>query len=389
MIDTIVLTIPKDKYIILDHDKFNPSVKGLFESPYYRLGSRGNFKCTQNPTKTELLNGIYKPRLTITKRIRKGYFEVPLRIEFSIPKLIYGNNFDEIQENDFELVIKTLQSILKDMAIEIEESNLVNSIVSAIHFSKNIVLTDYSTCSMVINELSKINLTKRLDLNRTSFRNEGQVLHYHCNSYEIAIYDKIRDLESARISEKRSIEQDNLIQLNIFDGIKVENPFEVLRIEIRLNTGRKIKQVLKSININNELTFFSLFNLNTSKKVITHFWESIEKDINLFSIDTRSPSNLLETIISNNTNIRYSKALKLLSIIIIGQEVGFRTLRKILSINGKKNDYWYSLVKDLKVLNLPKDQKYQSIREVSNSIRNFISLKLKYYQNLYQGLIDN
>ena len=58
MIDTIVLTIPKDKYIILDHDKFSPSTRGLFENPYYRLGARGYFKCTQNPTKTELLKGI-------------------------------------------------------------------------------------------------------------------------------------------------------------------------------------------------------------------------------------------------------------------------------------------------------------------------------------------
>jgi len=80
MIDTIVLTIPRNKYIILNHDRF--------ESPYYGLGLRSNFSCKKNPTKTELLKGIYKPRLTITKRMRKKDYEIPLRIEFSIPKLI-------------------------------------------------------------------------------------------------------------------------------------------------------------------------------------------------------------------------------------------------------------------------------------------------------------
>jgi len=235
MIDTIVLTIPRYKYIILDHDRFSPSTKGLLESPYYSLGSRSNFSCKQNPTKTELLKGIYKPRLTITKRIRKGYFEIPLRIEFSIPKLMYGNNFDEIQEEDFKNVIKKLKKRLKDMDILIRDIDLINAQVSAIHFSKNITLTDYSTCSMVINDLSKINLTKRLDLNKTSFRNEGQAIHYHCNSYEIAIYDKLKDLEQAGVSEKRSIEEDNLIQLNLFNDKPINKPFEVLRIEIRLN----------------------------------------------------------------------------------------------------------------------------------------------------------
>ncbi|GAG73973.1 unnamed protein product [marine sediment metagenome] len=223
MIDTIVLTIPKDKYIILDHDKFNPSTRGLFKSPYYPLGARSNFKCTQNPTKTELLKGIYKPRLTVTKRIRKGYFEIPLKIEFSIPKLIYGNNFDEIQEEDFRNVIKKLKKKLKDMDILIRDIDLINAQVSAIHFSKNIALTDFSTCSMVIKELAKINLTKRLDLNKTSFRNEGQIIYFHCNSYEIAIYDKIKELEQAKISEKRSIESDSLIQLNLFDNLNIKN----------------------------------------------------------------------------------------------------------------------------------------------------------------------
>lgn len=117
MIDTIVLTIPKDKYIILDHDKFSPSTRGFFDPPYYTLGARSNFSCKQNPTKTELSKGIYKPRLTVTKRIRKGYFDIPLKIEFSIPKLIYGNNFDEIQEEDFRNVIKKLKKKLKDMNI--------------------------------------------------------------------------------------------------------------------------------------------------------------------------------------------------------------------------------------------------------------------------------
>lgn len=382
MIDTIVLTIPRDKYIIVDHNKFSPSTKGFFERPYYMLGSKSNFSCKQNPTKTEFLKGIYKPRLTITKRIRNGFIDIPLKIELSLPKLIFGNNFDELSDTDFSDIILKLRSTLEEMAIIIKDVDLIEAQVSSIHFSKNIALTDYSTCSMVIKELAKINLTARLDLDKTSFRNEGQVIHYHCNSYEIAIYDKIKDLEQAKVSEKRSIESDNLIQLNLFSDLKKIKPFEVLRIEIRLNTKNKIRQVLKSVNVNTELIFKNLFNLNISKKVINDFWQYIEKDISINSVDPESPSNLLETIVSGNKDIKYSKALKLLSVIMIAQEVGFRTLRNILNLNGKKNDYWYSLLKELRELNFPKDQKFQTITEISKSIRNFEPLSLKYYENI-------
>ena len=52
MIDTIVLTIPKDKYIILNYDRFTPSAIGFFKAPFYNVGARSNFSCKQNPTKT-------------------------------------------------------------------------------------------------------------------------------------------------------------------------------------------------------------------------------------------------------------------------------------------------------------------------------------------------
>lgn len=63
--------------------------------------------------------------------------------------------------------------------------------ISAIHYSKNIPLTDYSTCSMAISDLQRIDLTKRLDLSRTDYRNEGHAIRYHANRFEVIFYDKL------------------------------------------------------------------------------------------------------------------------------------------------------------------------------------------------------
>ena len=161
--------------------------------------------------------------------------------------MIFGINFDELTENHFPEIITILKNKLKLMEILVMDSDLINANVSAIHYSKNIALTDYSSCSMIINELHKCSM-KRLDLDKTSFRNNGQIIHFHCNSYEVAIYDKIKELEQAKISEKRSIENENIIQLDLLSELKEIKPFEVLRIEIRINTRNKIKQTLKSLN---------------------------------------------------------------------------------------------------------------------------------------------
>src|SRR3989338_4836121 len=103
MIDTIVLTLKEGMFTIIDHSKFSPSTEGLFNpTSYYRLGGRSNMVCKQNPTPSELKNGIYNPRLTVTKRInRYNSFEVMMKIEFSVPKLLFGNNFDELDDADF------------------------------------------------------------------------------------------------------------------------------------------------------------------------------------------------------------------------------------------------------------------------------------------------
>ena len=210
MIDTIALMIDSHDFKIRDYDKFAPSARGLFEPPYYTLGARGSFSCYQNPTKKELKNGIYKPRLTTTKRIRKGGFPVVLKIELSLPKLLYKNNFDELEEKDFETIITRLSEILfNQMGVAIPESNLRNAPVSVVHYSKNIPLTNYTTPSMILHEIEKINLSSRLDLSKTKFQNSGHALYHHTNDFELVFYDKIKDLEQAKkISGKRSMEND-------------------------------------------------------------------------------------------------------------------------------------------------------------------------------------
>jgi hypothetical protein len=204
-------------YTIFEPDKFSPSTRGLTDpTTGYYLGGRSNISCKQNPTPNELKMGIYKPRLTVTKRInREGNFEIPLKIEFSIPKLIYGNNFDELTDKDFPAVIQKLKAVLKEMGVRVFEHFLINAPVSSVHYSKNIALTDYTTPYTYLEQLTKLNINKRLDTNRTDFRNEGHSFKYRANSFEIVFYDKIKDLQQAKISEKRAEEKDNALQLGL------------------------------------------------------------------------------------------------------------------------------------------------------------------------------
>lgn len=381
MIDTIVLTLKTGMFTILDHDKFSPSTKGLYDTSMgcYRLGGRSNIICKQNPTPNELKQGIYKPRLTVTKRInRERNFEITLKIEFSIPKLLYGNNFDEVSDTDFLAVIQKLKAVLKEMGVYLFEKNLINAPVSSVHYSKNIALTDYTTPYTYLSQLTKLNINKRLDTNRTDFRNEGHSFKYRANSFEIIFYDKIKDLEQAKISEKRSEEKDNAIQLNIFDVLKNKKPFEVMRIEIRLNTRQKIRQILKKIGKDIDVTFTNIFNQDTAKRVLLHYINEIEQAYPpLLTYHYDSPKKFFERLLIANPKLKPTQVLELMGFRMLLEEVGVREYRQMTKRYG--NYYWYSLNQKMKKLNYTNEISVFSL--LRKQITDFKPLKLVDFQN--------
>ena len=137
MLDTIALSISEKDFFIKHPERFSPHASTVFRPVY---GYRGFIKATYNPVKAEKATG-YKPRLTLLKR---PYTELSsaiwLKIEFSAPKLIFGNNFEELRDSDdLEIVLTALHNALVSMGIEIAYDTLLNAKTSMIHYSKNIL----------------------------------------------------------------------------------------------------------------------------------------------------------------------------------------------------------------------------------------------------------
>jgi len=352
MIDTIVLTLKTGMYTIFEPDNFSPSTRGLTDptAGYYRLGGRANITCKQNPTPNELRRGIYKPRLTVTKRInREGNFEIPLKIEFSIPKLLYGNNFDELTDADFPVIIQKLKTVLNEMGVGMFEHFLVNAPVSSVHYSKNIALTDYTTPYSYLTEIGKANINKMLDITQIEYRNGGHLLKFHANSFEIVFYDKIKELEQTKKSDKRTEGKDNVLQLGLFDMLTQRKPLEVLRVEIRLNKRQKINQILKKINKGVEPTFVNIFSQDTAKKVLLHYISEIEDAYPpLLTYQYDSPKKFFTGFLIANPKIKLTPVLKMLGLRALLEEIGIREFREITKRYG--NSAWYSLNKEMKGL---------------------------------------
>lgn len=264
-----------NEFEILEPEKFSPCATCIMQPPYPKLGKGYIFKCVQNPSRQDIKQGVYKPRLTLIQRpcrVTKQRI-INLKIELSAPKFMQGNNFDELQDSDFELFCSLLSMKLTYMGIKTDKDFLANTVVSSVHYSKNFILEDHLRCRHVLDGLNKINSFPRLDASAKDYRNQGHMIKWHANSYEICLYDKVKDLQHARISEKRAIEKDQYSQLAHFDDL-IENQAQVLRMEIRLSKI-KMKQVFKELNIQKTLTLKNVFSTKISKQILTHYWGKI------------------------------------------------------------------------------------------------------------------
>lgn len=359
MIDTVVLLLSKDQFTITNPDAFTPSAQWVLKG----YAARG-VQSKQNPTTKELKAGIYKPRLTLRNGIDvHGVWSLTLKIELSLPKLLFGNNFQELRQKDFDAVITELVDVLHSMGVATTFDTLATAHVSAIHYGKNIQLTDGSTPYHFISKIKEAHITWRRDTNQTNYPavaglwrtsvNEGHCYKWHCNSYEVLFYDKIKDLEKAKVSGKRAIEKDSAMQLDLFGALRKKKKFEVLRMEVRLNKRIKLKQLFKELKIKSDLTLKSLFKPATAKKVLLHYLQELETQRPaLLDMRFANDKALLSTLVINNPEL---SARQLLTLFGLKKVLEGMTVRELQIMLAKQNQRSFArLMNEVKRVNVPK-----------------------------------
>lgn len=366
MIDTVILTIPNNKITRLDNSR------GIFPEWTPQSKTKGYAKWVKNMPDKKGFSSYY-PRLTAYNRgSEKSRVNTMVNIEFSVPKLLYKNNLDEVEEKDFSIVIKTLHARLFEMGEVISEAELARASIRAFHPSKNIVLRDGYRAYGVMKEISKINLTKKLELTKVNFKNDGNAIQMYAINHSIVFYDKIADLNQTK---KKAVDKDQTTeQLSLFAEIKSKTPkLEVLRLEIRICKKQKIDSLMRVLNLKENPTFVDIFRKDVCQKVVRYFWETIIKGENtfLFEFDT-SPSHLLKDIITREPKIKLSKAINLVGLSLLCKDCGIRNLRSITEKHISQRN-WYQISNNIKLLNRITERKslHNWVKQIEDSIKEF------------------
>jgi len=369
MLDTVILQLNYKDYCIQKYDYFGTTKEQVADS-------KAPFKkWVNNPTAKDKKDGIYKPRLTLIKR----GIRFILKIEFSAPKLIFNNNIDELDDNDFELVIDTLRKRLYSMGVIAFSAQLEKAEVISFHPSKNIPLTNGYTANLAIKELNKIDCSKRFDFDEKNYRNNGEVLQFYTRAHSFVIYDKLKDVVKP---QKRAIDKDQTKQqLSLFDFIKNNEPrLELLRMEMRLSTKQKMNDILDKVSYPKNPTFRDIFNQELCKKIVNYYWDTFFADNRfLFSIEN-NPQTIIQLIFLRYPKVKTSQAMKLVGLYLLCKdEAGMRGFRQIIESRRLKKIDWQVLKRDLSLFNddIFTASTWGFINDIKNELSSFKPLKIE------------
>lgn len=355
MFDTVILQLKASQFVIKDGCLIGKEVYA------------GNYSYCNHSFSNKV--DIYMPRVKV---IQRGNIE-SLRIEFSAPKLLFGNNLEELSMDDSEAVFNTLIKRLNDLGIIVLYNDLVNAEVVAFHPSKNISLNNGYTSSFAIRELSKISISKRFDIDIKDYRNGGQCLQFYTKLFSITIYDKMGDLLKP---VSRAVDKDQIKgQRDLFDNLRSINNFtEILRIEIRIIGKRKIGDFLLSIGFNQQLKFRDLFDEDFLKKIIYHVWNNIFDDNRFLFTLNDSAQEELELIIMKDPKISIVQAIKLVGLMMLVRDKdGVLGLRKKIEGLSLRKEKWGVVRRNLRHLEWVVEGRsmYGFINEIEKSLEAF------------------
>ena len=297
-----------------------------FEFAYSKSES-GKQRFIRAPSPSELRANLYLPSITLLRRpVPFGGTSAELAVEFSAPKLLFGNNFAELSDGDFDTVVLRLEERLMYMGVKINRADIVRAKVTGWHPSKNIVLPVAFGCQVVINALRKVDVSRYYSVQKTDFI-DGEVLHFHSNSKDIAFYDKLADLRKAKISDKRAVENDNRIQTDILENA---DGVSVLRFEVRLNGVRAIRR--NYADAPDIITFWWLFSSKRSRHLLLDHWNKMAAQLDYLSLDSMQSLDVLQNYLLQNPDTSPQRALAEVGSMLIANQSGRQVLRQTLEV---------------------------------------------------------
>lgn len=325
MIDSVLIKIPTKKPVDTAYfsRKKTHETKGTARLITLSFEKAGNYKKA----------GIYIPQVSIEMHKRIA----PARnicVQVSIPKLLYGNNLFEIDENSLLSFIQKLQGELRTFGLEVGTEEILSATICRIDFAKVIKLPSSTNPSDFIGSLEKAGYRPRADLTKRDIRNgkEGYWMKFYNSNSSLTIYDKMLEIQKQGYTANERALKELILKRKLHRN--------VIKFEVSLQRQQKVASVLNLLVSQKKSKYClqDVFKKEISKKVLLHYLcASFNNDVD-FLCNTFPDQSLRTKIFNLYSYQRNKTALYFLleQIKERGTEIVFKEIQMLHGYSAKK-----------------------------------------------------
>ena len=261
-----------------------------------------------------VLYGCYFPTITYCERpLGRGGsgMSFELVVEFSVPKLLYQNNLQEVSENELDEVAKVLSDRMRAMGIDwVSPDDVKKMYVRRVDVCKNIIFDSKTAAKDAVRSINTADLRKTFDFDNHEYGNGGYSVFWSNKNERISFYDKGEDLRRAKISSKKALDEDAYYEGG-FSGCWKKDC--VLRFEIKMRQKGTIVRRMKSVGLNipEEWDFQHLFKEEIWRALLLGRFNEVYASIPKIPLDSDTTDKLLANIVAEESGSRGGAARSL------------------------------------------------------------------------------
>jgi len=377
----------KIKYLLSDNNFFFKEKISKKELYLEHITGHRYAWTNNNWRKQEQKRGLYVPKYWIEQDfINPDVFY--FCIEFSVGKLLSGENITPVKENEFEQVISTLNQFLQKIEVYILASQIRNCIPTLVAVKQDINITDVCSASLALQTLNPFDYkphSKHRRVRFSDYKNTGdEIIFTIKNTETFKFYDKTRELfNNAQTTEEKEIAQ--LIKTNNYrlEGCSAS---EILRAELTFKTKRKVQQRFKPFLNGKSPTFENIFKEDVWRELIKQEIQKVYdhplKEIIFLAVQSQPTIDVF--LDQNFKHIQLKNNVR--GIITSLQEKGLAQTRKDYLESYRSRQTWYNYVKRLE--KLAKQLDCSSLGNLTN-IRIYSQILKKFgIETAYQTKLD-
>lgn len=339
-IDTVTLLLKADQFVILDPAAFTQNANKVLDATPYDLGRGKYLSAVCNPAKKDSLAFGYLPYMTLYKGLRAGGLTAGLRIQFSVPKLIKGNNFDEPDQADFNKACQRLLDGLAHFKIRVWGGieTLKNAPCQVVHYSKNFLLPNLMTSYGAVQEIQKCDVNAWKDISNDRYSNGGYGYKTHSKFHELAFYDKLVEYFNGKKGKPNYDKDVKQLAFDLFNDVDRKQLPEVLRMEVRFGNPKSLKRALEKARLpTDDISFKTIFRQDYSQKVlISHLEDHYTRYPKITSASVKDELELFSDLYVQNPDRQISTIISAVGLYSLTTKAGMRDLKDIVGHKGSE-----------------------------------------------------